>query len=392
LARSLQRPNATQTLPAPVFSASDSRTSPSQVYLVDTARRRAATTTARGLRRAYRGAAKHIDTCCLLFYVDANFGSQAVTKENNPERDFIATFFCRNNKTLKLTDQFGAALATTLFVNGLISITTGTTDQPIVWTVVMVISGIAIANVISISINQNSLLIYTQYKRVQAVKNNDFIRIFIGSFTKTGVHSKQLLDFEIKGTTFNRPNPQLSDAEKSDTMRLLCKKAVFLFGQDRIDSKLRFVVSNAKVVAEYSPISIAILYLTKDELIVYSSTFDIIEGELQTEDIYHIRLKDVVDVSSTSSIKRMRSYINTEIVKKFQTATNTNVTEIACRQQKIRITKTDGFSLFLPVGPPEYTSARKGSLDGNGYTDQLTHISHAIIQRINDARVGLRGA
>jgi hypothetical protein len=315
-----------------------------------------------------------------------------MTKENDLERDFIATFFCRNNKTLKLTDQFGAALATTLFVNGLISITTGTTDQPIVWTIVMVISGIAIANVISISINQNSILIHTQYKRVQAVKNNDFIRIFMSSFTKTGAHSKQLLDFEIEGTMFNRPNPQLSDAEKSDTMRLLCKKAVFLFGQDRMDSKLRFVVSNAKVVAEYSPISIAILYLTKDELIVYSSTFDIIEGELQTEDIYHIRLKDIVDVSYASSIKRMRSNTNTEVVKKFQTATNSNVTEIACRQQKIRITKTDGFSLFLPVGPPEYTSPRQGSLDGNGYTDQLTHISHAIIQRINDARVGLRGA
>jgi hypothetical protein len=315
-----------------------------------------------------------------------------MTKENNPERSSISTFFCRNNKTLKLTDQFGAALATTLFVNGLISITAGTADQPIVWTIVMVISGIAIASVISNSINQNGALIYTQYKRVQAIKNNDFTRIFMGSFTKTGAHSKQLLDFEIKGTMFNRPYPQPPDAKKSDTMRLLCKKAVFLFGQDRIDSKLRFVVSNAKVVAEYSPISIAILFLTKDELIIYSCSFDIIEGELQTEDIYHIRLKDIVDVSSTSSIKRMRSTTNTEIVNKFQTATNANVNEIACRQQKIRITKIDGFSLLLPVGPPEYTSARKGSLDGNGYTDHLTHISRDIIQRIQDARAVLQGA
>jgi hypothetical protein len=312
-----------------------------------------------------------------------------MTKENNPERAFISTFFCRNNKTLKLTDQFGAALATTLFVNGLISITSGTTDEPIIWTIVMIISGIAVANVISNSINQNGALIYTQYKRVQAVKNSDFTRIFMGSFTKTGAHSKQLLDFEIKGTMFNRPYPHPSDAQKSDTMRLLCKKAVFLFGQDRTDSKLRFVVSNAKVVAEYSPISIAILFLTKDELIIYSCNFDIIEGELQTEDIYHIRLKDIVDVSSAASIKRMRSYTNTEIVKKFQTATNANVNEIACRQLKIRITKTDGFSLLLPVGPPEYTSARKGSLDGNGYTDHLTHISHDIIQRIQDARASL---
>jgi hypothetical protein len=312
-----------------------------------------------------------------------------VTKANT-ERSFIATFFYRNNKTLKLIDQLGAALATTLFVNGLINITAGTTDQPIVWTIVMVISGIAIANVISNSINQNSALIDTQHKRMQAVKHNDFIKIFLGSFTKTGAYAKQLLDFEIKGTMFNRPYPHPSDLQKSDTMRLLSKKAVFLFGQDRIDSKLRFVVSNAKVVAEYSPISIAILYLTKDELIVYSATLDLIEGELQTEDIYHIRLQDIVDVSSTSSIKRMRSLTNTEIVKKYQKAANTNASEIACRQQKIRITKVDGFSLFLPVGPPEYSSARKGTLDGNAYTDHLTHISHDIIQRINDARAGLR--
>jgi hypothetical protein len=318
------------------------------------------------------------------------FGSQAVTK-TNAERSLIATFFHRNNKTLKLTDQFGAALATTLFVNGLISITAGTTDQPIVWTIVMIISGIAIANVISNSINQNSTLIDSQYKRVQAVKNNDFIKIFLRSFTKTGAHSKQLLDFEIRGTTFNRPYLYPSDAPKSDTMRLLSKKAVFLFGQDRIDSKLRFVVSNAKVVAEYSPISIAILYLTKDELIIYSVVFDMVEGELQTEDIYHIRLQDIVDVSSTSSTKRMRSFTNTEILTKYQKATNTNVSEIACHQQKIRITKIDGFSLLLPVGPPEYSSARKGTLDGNAYTDHLAHISHDIIQRINDARASLRG-
>jgi hypothetical protein len=319
------------------------------------------------------------------------FGSQVVTKINT-ERSFISTFFCTNNKTLKLNDRLGATLATTLFVNGLISITTGTTDQPIAWTIVIIISGIAIANVISNSINQNSALIDAQYKRVQAVKNSDFVKIFLGSFTKTGAHSKQLLDFEIRGTMFNRPYPHLSDAQKSDTMRLLSKKAVFLFGQDRIDSRLRFVVLNAKVVAEYSPISIAVLYLTKDELIVYSVTLEIIEGELQTEDIYHIRLQDIVDVSSASSIKRMRSLTNIEIVNKYKKATNTNVNEIACRQQKIRITKTDGFSLFLPVGPPEYSSARKGTLDGNAYTDDLTHISHDIIQRINDARADLRGA
>ena len=311
-------------------------------------------------------------------------------KANNSERSFIATFFYRNNKTLKLTDQFGAALATILFVNGLISITDGT-DQPMVWTIVMIISGIAIANVISNSINQNGVLIDKQFKRVQAIKNNDFVKIFLGSFTKTGAHSKELLDFEIEGTMFNRPCACPSNAQKFDTMRLLSKKAVFLFGQDRIDSTLRLVVSNSRVVAEYSPISIAILYLTKGELIVYSATLDIIVGELQTEDIYHIRLQDIVDVSSTLSIKRMRSFTNTEIVKKYQKATNTNVDEIACRQQKIRITRIDGFSLFLPVGPPEYSSTGKETLDGNAHANHLTHISHDIIQRINSARAELRG-
>jgi hypothetical protein len=351
----------------------------------------AATMPARGLRRDQPGAPTHVNTCCSLLDFDANFGSQTVTKANNSERSFIATFFYRNNKTLKLTDQFGAVLATTLFVNGLISITAGTTDQPILWAMVMIISGIAIANVISNSINQNGTLIDNQYKRVQAIKNNDFTKVFLGSLTKTGAYSKELLDFEIKGTMFNRPCDYPSDAQKFDTMRLLSKKAVFLFGQDRIDSTLRFVVSNAGVVAEYSPISIAILYLTKVELIVYSVTLDIIAGELQTEDIYHIRLQDIVDVSSTSSIKRMRSFTNTEIVKKYQKATNTSVDEIACRQQKIRITRIDGFSLFLPVGPPEYSSTRKGTLDGNAYTNHLTHISHDIIQRINSARADLRG-
>jgi hypothetical protein len=324
--------------------------------------------------------------------LDANFWSQAVTKANDPERGFIAAFFCRNNNTLKMSDKFGAALATVLFVNGLISIAAETTDQPIVWTIITMFSGIAIANVVINAINQYRARIDNQYKRVQAVKNNDFIRIFLGSFTKTGAHSKQLLDFEIKGTMFNHPCPQLLDAQKSDTMRLLSKKAVFLFGQDGIDSKLRFFAANAKVVAEYSPISIAILYLTKDELIIYSVIFDIIEGELQTENIYHIRLRDIVDVSSSSSIKRMRSFTNTEIVKKFKTATDANVNEITCYQQQIRITKIDGLSLFFPVGPPEYSSPRKGTLDGNGYTDHLAHISHDIIHRINDARASLRGA
>jgi hypothetical protein len=313
-----------------------------------------------------------------------------VTKAKNSERNFIATFFYKNNKTLKLTDQFGAALATALFVNGLISITTETTDQPIVWAIVMVISGIAIANVISNSINQNSVLIDNQYKKVQTIKNDDFMKIFLSSFTKTGAHCKQLLDFEIRGTMFSHPGVYPADSQKCEMLRLLSRKAVFLFGQDKLDSTLRFVVSNAQVIAEYSPISIAVLYLTKDELIIYSATLDIIAGELQTEDIYHIRLQDIVDVSSTSSIKRMKSFINTEIIKKYQKATNTSVNEIAYRQQKIRITKIDGLSLLVPVGSPEYSSIRKGSLDSNAYTDYLARISHDIIRRINDARAGLR--
>jgi len=107
---------------------------------------------ARGLRRDQPGAPKYVNTCCSLLDFAANFGSQAVKKANNYERSFIATFFYRNNKTLKLIDQFGAVLATTLFVNGMISITAETTDQPIVWTIVIIISGIAIANVISNSI------------------------------------------------------------------------------------------------------------------------------------------------------------------------------------------------------------------------------------------------
>jgi hypothetical protein len=313
-----------------------------------------------------------------------------VTKVKNPDRDFIATFFYKNNKALKLTDQFGAALATAVFVNGLISITSGTTDQPIFLAVVMIISGAVIANVISNSINRNTTLIDNQYKKVQTIKNNDFMKIFLDSFTKTGAFSKQLLDFDIRGTMFNRLYIYPTDSQKCEILRLLSKKAVFLFGQDKVDSTLRFVVSNAQVVAEYSPISIAILYLTKDELIIYSATLDIIEGALKTEDIYHIRLQDIVDVSSTSSIKRLKSFTNTEVIKKYQKATNTSVNEIAYRQQKIRITKIDGLSLLLPVGSPAYSSISKGALDGNAYTDYLAHISHDIIQRINTARADLR--
>jgi hypothetical protein len=314
-----------------------------------------------------------------------------MTKAKNPERSFIATFFYKNNRALKLTDQFGAALATALFVNSLISIATGTTDQPATLAIVMVISGMAIAYVIGKSINQNGATIDTQYKKMLAIKNNDFMKIFLSSFTKTGARSKQLLDFEIRGTMFNHAYAYPADSQKCETLRLLSRKAVFLFGQDKIDSKLRFVISNSQVVAEYSPISIAILYLTKDELIIYSATLDIVEGELQTEDISHIRLQDIVDVSSTASIKRMRSFTNTEIVRKYQRATNTRVNEIACRQQKIRITKIDGLSLLLPVGSPEYSSIRKGTLDSNPYADYLAYISHNIIRRINDARANLRG-
>jgi hypothetical protein len=352
--------------------------------------RRSTTISLRRLHSDQSGVSEQVDTCYSLLGLDPYFGSQAVTKAKNPERNFIATFFYKNNKTFKLTDQFGAALATALFVNGLISIMTETTDEPIVWVIVMVISGIAMANVISNSINRNSALIDSQYKKMRAIKNNDFAKIFLTSFTKTGAHCKQLLDFDITGTMFSHPCAYPANSQKCEMLRLLSKKAVFLFGQDKLDSTLRFVVSNAQVIAEYSPISIAVLYLTRDELIIYSVTLDIIEGELQTEDIYHIRLQDIVDVSSTSSIKRMKSLTNTEVIRKYQKATNTSANEIAYRQQKIRITKIDGLSLLLPVGSPEYSSIRQGALDGNAYTDYLARISHDIIRRINDARAGLR--
>lgn len=117
----------------------------------------AATMPAWGLRRDQPGAPKYVNASCSLLDLDANFGSQAVIKANNSERNLIATFFYGNNKMLKLTDRFGAALAATLFVNGLISIA-ARTDQPIVWTIVMVISGIAMASVTSNSIHQNVVL------------------------------------------------------------------------------------------------------------------------------------------------------------------------------------------------------------------------------------------
>jgi hypothetical protein len=233
------------------------------------------------------------------------------------------------------------------------------------------------------------------YAAVKAAKVFDFDAVRRRSFNKTERSLESLLDFDAQdllslGAEFGG---------QSDGLSALGRKSVFLCGREVAGTPggsryLRFVRVGDSIVAEYSPIWVSILYLTRYEMIVYVANIDITRGDLLLEETSRVFLKDIVEIKTQSTSRRLKRFENLSLFRSYEKETKVTLEdEIVNREHAIRVTKTDGRHLDLPVGAPEYESGKQGILDsGREDEGRFTRVAREIFKRINDAKASVQDA
>lgn len=133
---------------------------------------------------------------------------------------------------------------------------------------------------------------------------------------------------------------------------------MYLYGKryETPDKKPIRVIENAirvddKPVIEYSPIFVSILYLTKNELIIYCAYVDITRGDLLVEEVNRFFLKDIVEITSTAETSRFKRSEATELFALYEKVFKYSLpNEMAIIYHFLRVTMTDGRYQNLPIG------------------------------------------
>lgn len=230
-----------------------------------------------------------------------------------------------------------------------------------------------------------------RYHELLKAKTKAALKLIRIAFNRSGLRHDDLLDvggaqmldaeMTIALQWLRAAQPRLAQAET-----LLAKSAVF-FGRKRIDARLRFVVCGRDIRAEYSPVTIFIVFLTDEALVVYEAEVDLVSGDARKEGLTRFLLRDIADVSAYHDAKRLVRGPGGETFEKCRRETHHRAREIVCREHSIRITKTGGLHLDIAVGGPQYQTAdAKTSGRHDWHEDRLALLSEAVARRINDAR------
>jgi hypothetical protein len=243
--------------------------------------------------------------------------------------------------------------------------------------------------------SNNAFLRY--YAAVKAAKAFDFDAVRRRSFNKTERSLDSLLDFDAQDLL--SLSAEFGGQSGTEGLSALGRKSVFLCGREASGAAggsryLRFVRVGDSIVAEYSPIWVSILYLTRSEMIVYVANIDITRGDLLLEETSRVFLKDIVEIKTQSTSRRLKRLENLSLFKSYEKETKVKLEdEIVNREHAIRVTKTDGRHLDLPVGAPEYESGKRGILDsGRDDEGRFTRVAREIFKRINDAKASIQDA
>jgi hypothetical protein len=236
------------------------------------------------------------------------------------------------------------------------------------------------------------------YDAVKAAKAFDFDAVRRRSFNKTERSLDSLLDFDAQDLL--SLGAEFGDQSGTEGLSALGRKSVFLWGREAAAGAaggsryLRFVRVGDAIVAEYSPIWVSILYLTRSEMIVYVANIDITRGDLLLEETSRVFLKDIVEIKTQSTSRRLKRFENLSLFRSYEKETKVKLEdEIVNREHAIRVTKTDGRHLDLPVGAPEYETGKQGILDsGRDDEGRFTRVAREIFKRINDAKASVQDA
>ena len=145
------------------------------------------------------------------------------------------------------------------------------------------------------------------------------------------------------------------------------------------------------MVIEYSPVSVAILYLTKRELIVYLASADILKGEVSAGEIRRIPLQKVVEVTMEPVSRRIVRTGNERRFLEYERVIKNNPShELAATERSIRVAKADGQDLILPAGDPLYRRGKRWNADA-GEGDRFTRIASQVSRRIEETNRAAEG-
>ena len=222
------------------------------------------------------------------------------------------------------------------------------------------------------------------HDEVKKAKSFDFANVLIQSFRKTETGLDNLLDFG-QGA----PVPIGSDAfcpEDGQLLEALKQKAVFLSGRLGDAAFLKFLFNGSSLIMEYSPISVAVLYLTKTELIVYRASADIVKGDGGAGEIRRIPLQKVVEVTMEPVSRRIARTENERLFLEYERAKSNNPShEIFSLERSIRVSGADGPDLILPAGDPLYWRGRRQNADA-WEEDRFSIAARAIGRGIEEAK------
>jgi hypothetical protein len=170
------------------------------------------------------------------------------------------------------------------------------------------------------------------------------------------------------------------------TLEQIASRSVFLFGPAE---NARLQISTGENFIEYNPVNAAVLYVAGNQLVVYHAISDLTTGDLSSETVQRIYLKEIVQVSVRTSSTRIQYATDEGFLKKFNNLRSSakETTELVRSETVVYLTKTDGGTLDFPVGTPSVRDGAKGELD----TDEIAEnremrIATALQQNIEAAK------
>ena len=218
------------------------------------------------------------------------------------------------------------------------------------------------------------------------VKRNDFARVLVQSFHRTGAALSALRDFDQADPLTQ--SPEAAGPENEQLLEALATKAVFLHSQQGDSEYLKFYFDGSSLVFEHSPISVAVLYLSDEELIAYIATADIVRGTVAGEELRRIPLRKVIDVRAEPVCRSSGRAENERLFQEYERIIRNNpsnvVTSVA---QRMRICVAGNEDFVLPASPPDYWHGRRPGAQA-GENERFARIASEIARRARIARAG----
>jgi hypothetical protein len=227
------------------------------------------------------------------------------------------------------------------------------------------------------------------HEEVKKAKAFDFGRLIVRSFHKAEASLDALLDFD--HTAVAAAIPPHGGPGDRQLLKALQHKTILLSGRQENTGFLKFLFNAGELSVEYSPISVAILYLTRSELIVCLASADVVTGGASTAEIQRVPLKNVVDVTLEAASRRIGSAGNERLFREYERVVRNNPSpEILSLEKSVRVVRADGPDLVLPAGDPVYRRGARKIVDA-AQEDRFSHIAREISRRIADAKAAAAG-